>query len=147
MSPVAAALSPYELAMRHGFTAIPSGCLEFNGYRNKLGYGQVRWGGRLHRVHRVMYERQHGPIPEGLELRHTCDNPPCAADGHLLLGTHAENMADMMERGRHPKEGWTVCPNNHPYPEDRPARSSKNRCRECTRARQRRYDERKRARR
>jgi hypothetical protein len=63
-------------------------------------YGQVRRGGKLLLAHRVAYAQSHGPIPPGLEVRHTCDNPPCCNPAHLLLGTHAENMADMAHRKR-----------------------------------------------
>lgn len=95
------------------------------------------------RVHRVVWENAYGSIPDGLVIRHLCDNPPCAELTHLELGTQAQNLADMNERGRHAKGGWTVCPNGHEYPPDRPARVNKNRCQACARERNRRYYARK----
>lgn len=67
---------------------------------NAAGYGVVYLDGREQRAHRVVWVEAHGPIPEGSEVRHRCDNPPCIRLDHLILGTHAENMADAVERGR-----------------------------------------------
>ena len=51
-------------------------------------------------AHRAAFEIIHGhvPIPEG---RHTCDNAACFNPHHIIEGTQAQNVADMMERGRH----------------------------------------------
>lgn len=64
------------------------------------GYGQMRVGKKMRRAHRVGYEIQAGPIPEGLAVLHRCDEPRCVRGSHLFLGTHKENMADMVAKGR-----------------------------------------------
>lgn len=67
------------------------------------GYGRIGEGGRGCRIlytHRVAWELANGPIPDGLDVLHACDNPPCCNVRHLSLGTHADNMADMAAKGR-----------------------------------------------
>lgn len=49
---------------------------------------------------RYMYELYKGPIPEGLIIRHTCDNRICVNPAHLLVGTYQDNSNDAIERGR-----------------------------------------------
>lgn len=58
-------------------------------------------------VHRVAYWCANGGVlslrKEGdLLVRHSCDNTLCCNPKHLLLGTHADNMRDKVERGRQP---------------------------------------------
>jgi hypothetical protein len=64
------------------------------------GYGLFHCDERNVKAHRFAYELCVGPIPEGLEVRHRCDVPRCVNPDHLEVGTHAENMADMVRRGR-----------------------------------------------
>jgi hypothetical protein len=79
----------------------PDACFEWELARDKDGYGVVRRGGRTRRAHREMWEQVNGPIPDGMVLLHSCDNPPCIRLSHLSLGTQAENVADMIAKGRH----------------------------------------------
>lgn len=64
------------------------------------GYGAINVDGKPKRAPRVSYELAHGPIPRGLHIRHSCDNPKCVNPNHLLTGTPAENAADKVLRGR-----------------------------------------------
>jgi hypothetical protein len=63
-------------------------------------YGMFSFGGRLRPASRVAWELVHGQIPQGLMVRHSCDNRGCVRPEHLSLGTHQDNMNDMVSRGR-----------------------------------------------
>ena len=76
------------------------GCWLWRGARNGHGYGLARKDGRWQRAHRVVYELVVGPIPIGMNLMHTCDNPPCVNPAHLRPATQRENLEDMTRKGR-----------------------------------------------
>ncbi|KKN92327.1 hypothetical protein LCGC14_0208180 [marine sediment metagenome] len=76
-----------------------SGCWEWQAYYNPNGYGTFWLKDRKHQAHRVSYAMSYD-IPEGLCVLHTCDNPPCVRPSHLFLGTQADNMTDMVNKGR-----------------------------------------------
>lgn len=80
-------------------------CHEWQGHRIKWGYGSFKLGRAVKKAHRVAYELAHGPIPSGMLVKHSCDNPPCCNPAHLSLGTQIGNMAEMLERGRKRNRG------------------------------------------
>jgi len=82
-----------------------SNCWLWTGVLNKKGYGSfyVRETGGKYvslRAHRAMYQMFIGPIPDGKFVCHTCDIPSCVNPAHLFIGTHKENMSDMVKKGR-----------------------------------------------
>ncbi|MGL5566924.1 MAG: HNH endonuclease signature motif containing protein [Plesiomonas sp.] len=77
-----------------------SDCILWEGHKDRDGYGRQTFKRKDYRVHRLAYERAHGPIPEGLVVRHKCDNRACYNVAHLELGSPADNSSDMVERGR-----------------------------------------------
>ena len=84
----------------YGWTVTPEGCWEWNGRRNNEGYGQLEYRRKATRAHRVAYMAWVGPIPEGMLIRHTCDNPPCINPDHLTPGTNHDNTMDKVARKR-----------------------------------------------
>ncbi len=85
------------------------GCKECvsNTTRERYGYTRIGRNGSWTGLHRLVYEWAIGPIPDGMVVRHSCDNPRCVNPDHLLTGTHAENTADMFNRGRNRAPGAT----------------------------------------
>jgi hypothetical protein len=75
-------------------------CWEWTAYKLRDGYGRFRVNKRMVLAHRVAYTLTKGEIPDGLIVRHTCDNPACCNPDHLILGTQADNMVDKVERKR-----------------------------------------------
>ena len=65
-----------------------------------FGYGNFKVNGKTKRAHRVAWEEFNGPIPEGMNVCHTCDNPSCVNPEHLFLGTQYDNLQDMKQKGR-----------------------------------------------
>jgi hypothetical protein len=84
---------------------------------SRARYGRLSDGhGKLLYVHRVAWAVVNGPILDGLQVLHKCDNPPCINVEHLFLGTNADNVRDKVSKGRQfPSEVRTHCYSGHEY--------------------------------
>lgn len=89
-----------EWLMRNRYVDPATGCWEWTGARFNGRYGMVRYKGSYVGAHRVVWLETFGPVPAGLWVLHTCDNPPCFNPAHLWLGTHQENMLDKVAKRR-----------------------------------------------
>lgn len=81
-------------------------CLVFSGARwggNAWQYGCIKDNGRPKSAHRIVWEHHHGPTD--LFVLHHCDKTLCVNIDHLFVGTQADNMRDMVGKGRayHPR--------------------------------------------
>lgn len=81
-----------------------SGCIQWAGYCDPNGYGRLHIGNKSILAHRLSWEIQNGPIPEGMFVLHKCDNPSCIRtgdeNGHLFLGNQNDNIQDSIQKGR-----------------------------------------------
>jgi len=115
-------------------------CWEFQGGKNNIGYGMIRDNKKMRTTHRVSYEEHIGPIPYGLVVMHSCDNPICCNPNHLSVGTMKDNINDMINKGRHKlwgrlsgmtgkKQPSTICPHcNRSIPNNSYARFHGDKC-------------------
>lgn len=131
---------PISIWYLNTLSVLPSNeCWPWPGHIDKNGYGTATLDGRDQRAHRVSYETFVGPIPDGLQLDHTCHTEDlscpggitcphrrCVNPSHLEPVTHNENI----RRGR-PKRARSVCRNGHPYDESAPRRGKWHVCIIC----------------
>jgi len=119
-------------------------CWIWTGATNASGYGRIgvwRDDGRCTNAatHRVSYEYDIGPIPDGLQIDHLCRNRLCFNPKHLEPVTPSENA-------RRAKSAITHCPSGHPYSGDNLIqRKGRRLCRECRNIYNRAYIARKKA--
>lgn len=120
----------------------PTGCIRWTASLNDSGYGQFRTdGGRkgstVVKAHVYAWRRKRGPVPDGLELDHTCRNRWCVNDDHCEPVTKVVNIM----RGESPpaqNARKTVCPLGHPYDALNPTNGGRE-CSICKKAGHRAY--------
>lgn len=108
-----------------------NGCWIFTGCLDGDGYGIIQQNGKAKKAHRKMYELLVGPIPEGHDVHHTCENRACGWPGHL-----APKPKD--EHGREHNPGKESCVKGHALtPDNVKIKVSRGkpyrRCRTCIR--------------
>jgi HNH endonuclease len=113
-----------------------TGCLLWTGcVHKKTGYGHIKVEGRNRCAHIVVYEEEVGPVPEGLELDHTCKNRACVEIDHLEPVTskvnchRSDSPAALNARKTH-------CDNGHLLME---SNGRRRRCLECERIKSKRH--------
>lgn len=96
------ALTPKELALfwikidRRGADE----CWPWLASKKPRGYGQYMAAGKNNYAHRLVYEIEVGPIPEGLQIDHICRRRDCVNPAHLRAVTHLENHQNLGDAGR-----------------------------------------------
>lgn len=104
-------ISTHEMLLNNSVPR-PGGCWEWDMYLDPKGYGRT---GTPHHsevlAHRVSYIEFKGPIPEGLHILHSCDNPRCINPDHLRAGTNTENVQDRVNRHRSARLWGSLNPN------------------------------------
>lgn len=85
------ASSPEESFLANSEPLAWSGCIVWSGRAREDGYGVIYVGREPVLAHRYAWERERGPIPEGLHVDHVCHVRSCVNVEHLRLATPAQN--------------------------------------------------------
>lgn len=80
-------------------TSDPNACWEWQGKRERKGYGRKKYDGNMHLAHHIAWHLTYGVFPTE-DLLHSCDNPPCVNPNHLREGSHYDNVRDRQEKQR-----------------------------------------------
>lgn len=75
-------------------------CWIWIGSKTSNGYGKISAYRRLDMSHRVSWRLHFEPIPPGMNVLHSCDNPACLRPDHLFLGTTLDNVRDRIQKNR-----------------------------------------------
>jgi hypothetical protein len=87
------------------YTEEQGDCLVWTGHFDAKGYGRISYQGTEQQAHRVAWERENGPLAEGLLVDHKCHNPPCVRVTHLRPATHKQNNENVRGPRKDSKTG------------------------------------------
>lgn len=120
-------------------------CWLWTAATNGIGYGHMYFGGKMRYAHRLAYQNEHGPIPEGLDIDHLCRVRNCVNPSHLEAVTRQTNL--LRGQGHTARNAAVVeCPQGHAYDDTNTYRgpNGSRQCRTCRRLQnQRAYQRRK----
>lgn len=86
---------------KYEFEIDENGCFNCTSHKKgKWGHCMTSYNGVSMGVYRHIYIECFGEIPDGMIVRHKCDNGSCINPEHLELGTEQDNKDDMVKRGR-----------------------------------------------
>lgn len=108
------------------------GCtIETRGELTPKGYRRVWVDGTKQMAHRVAYQQEHGEIPEGHQVHHTCGRKDCVNPDHLVTLTDADHRAQHLR---------AACRKGHPYSAENTyyRKGTRPQCRVCKREADRR---------
>lgn len=107
-------------------------CWLWTGAKSRSGYGHVVYAAKHWPAHRLIYELEVGPIPEGLQLDHLCRERRCVRPDHLEPVTAAENTRRAVAF-RTPPPPKSHCPHGHAYTDENLIADPRGRrlCRAC----------------
>ena len=84
-------LSPEDVLLSRSEPLPWSGCIVWTGSVDHDGYGKAWHGGKPHYAHRLAWEVECGPIPDGMIVDHMCYERSCVNTEHMRLTTQANN--------------------------------------------------------
>lgn len=124
-----------ELERFYAKVRFGASCFEWTGARTAPGWhGVMLFRGTRQVAHRIAWQLMRGPIPDGLNVLHSCDNAGCVRIEHLFLGTQADNMRDAAAKGRlwTQRTELTHCKRGHLFTEETTIHvHGRRRCRTC----------------
>jgi hypothetical protein len=93
--------------------AVTDDCWNWTGHVMSSGYGRLKRNGHSTLAHVLVYETLIGPVPDGLELHHRCQNKKCCNPWHLEPVTRSQHIR--IEPRGNGRDVRTHCPRGHPY--------------------------------
>lgn len=136
---------PREKAVRYmlarimlNMTITESGCWEWQGCKDDLGYGNIILQKKKYRLHRFMFEAlTNKPAPADKDICHSCHNRACINPYHIRPDTHQANMMDSSRDKRLQGQTKTHCKRGHLLAGDNLSTGVFRHCKICSRGRYR----------